>query len=210
MALTTRQPATPDGTTTDYNALFPTTPTTHFDKVDEGIHPTPPPPDDGTATTGTWVGSTGNNTVNDFWNMEDMPGDFGDAVDFKITQRTEISGVVDDTVSFLANIFNAAESAAIGTGFSSSFGNHAWSTSTHSAVANTDSATLWDGYKFRSQLNRSNSGMPDELTTRITAMEVDINYDVSTGGDGTDMPWQEGNQPQPVSIGVVPSGPGAL
>ena len=37
-----------------------------------------------------------------------------------------------------------------------------------------------------------------------------INYDVATGGDGTDMPWPAASQPQPISVGVVPSGPGAL
>ncbi len=186
-----------DGTTLELT-VQPSTPTTHFDKVDEGISGA----DDGTTT----LLTTNNNTSDDFLQIEDMPTDFGDAIDFIITARTQITGVVDDVISALSQVFESTETANVGNN-SGLAGNHTWTDTSASNSINTENKATWNTHKIRLRASRSNTGMPDDVTIEFTAVEVVINYDVATGGDGTDIPYLEVEQPRKIVIKVVASGP---
>ncbi len=197
MALTTPVP-TSDGTTTNFGTLFPTTPTTHFDKVDEGV-----PGNDATD----YIESTANSSVSDFFEMSDMPGDFGDAIDFAPSMRSEISGSVDDSIFTRVGVYESNETTLVGV-FVFLGNDHSWTTTAGGTQSDTSNKATWDGRKLYAEAFRNNTGMPDAVTIRITAIDVDINYDVAAGGDGTDIPWPEGLQPRQRSVKVVASGPG--
>ncbi len=173
----------------------------HWDKVDEGISGA----DDGSTT----LVSTGNNTLVDFVQITDMPGDFDVAVDVTLEMRTQITGVVDDTASCEAKIYETNEVTVIpAASTATKVGDHTWESNSGSTDADTENAATWDTRKVRLAAIRSNSGMPDDITLEFTAVEVVINYDVTAGGgDGTDMPWPEISQRHPISVGVVASGP---
>ncbi len=159
-----------DGTTIQFT---PTAGPNNFDEVNTGIGA----PDDATLVT-----TTNNSARDDFYDFDNMPGDFDTANDITGTMRTRIAGIVDDTISVVFDIFNSAESSLI-EALASLGGNHGFTNTTGSAQANTDNAAAWDGYKMRVRMNRSNSGMPDAVTVDFSVVEATIDYDVITGPD---------------------------
>ena len=171
MPETTRVPDG-DGTTLQLTALGGGS---HFEEVNEGIGAT----DDASSKIDN---ASNNSTRSDFLDFEDMPGDFGVAVDVAVNMRSQIAGVVDDTVDCRVDIFSADESTLIETCVTLA-GDHSWATTNGSAQANTDSLALWNGYKVRCQMFRSNSGMPDSILMEISTVDIVINYDVAGAVD---------------------------
>lgn len=161
-----------DGTTLQ---LTPTTESDHFDEVDEGISGA----DDGDTTLETTAGDI----EEDFLTLEAMPGDFDTAIDFQITVRTQVAGVVDDTVQQRVELFESDETTNLG-GIAGIFNNHSWTNSSGSVTADSASKAAWDTRKIRLRAHKSSSGMPDATTREFTAVEVVINYD-TTGPPAT-------------------------
>ncbi len=157
-----------DGTTIQFT---PTAGPNNFDEVNTGISA----PDDATL-----VSTTNNSARNDFYDFDDMPGDFDTANDITGTMRTRIAGIVDDTVGVIFDIFNSAETSLV-EALASLSGNHGFTNTTGSAQANTDGAAAWDGYKMRVGMTRTNSGMPDAVTVDFSVVEATIDYDVTAG-----------------------------
>ena len=158
--------------------LTPVTASIHFDEVDNTI---------ALADDTDLLSGTGNTTSTDFLDFLDMPGDFDVAVDVTGAMRTEISGIVDDTVTMLFDIFNSAEDTLI-EALASLAGNHSLTNTTGSAQANTDNAAAWNGYKMRLQVLRSNSGMPDAIQADFSEVEVVLNYDALAGAPDIPLP----------------------
>ena len=197
MPATTRQP-NGDGTIIEWSPDVGA----NFEEVNEGVST----PDDATSEV---TSDGGNNTKDDFYEIQNMPGDFGDAVDFKVRVRGFQTGRVDDTPAIDTRIFESDESTAIGTLNSHDVTSVTSFQTFEGAVdANTDDAATWNARKIHLEAQNSASGMADEITWTVTAIEVLLNYDVATGvaQDFEQLP----NQPQRVSVGVVPSGPGPL
>ncbi len=174
---------------------------THFDKVDEFITTT----DDGL----TEVGDNTNGTDADFYDLYVMPSDMGDAIDVDMFLRIKQSGRVDDTCTWQLSVYQSDETTLIAAGdvhnidsitSYTSFGNA-------SVVANTDTRATWETHRTRLQKVKTASGMPDSILFNCTNVEIELNYNVATGGDGTDIPWPEVEQPRKIVIKVVASGP---
>ncbi len=161
-------PETPDGTLLE---LTPVTASIHWDEVNNTI---------ALADDADLLSGTGNTTSTDMLNFQNMPGDFDVAVDVTGAMRTEISGIVDDTVTMLFDIYNSAETTLI-EALASLAGNHSITNTTGSAQTNTDNAAAWNGYKMRLQVLRSNSGMPDSVSADFSEVEVVLNYDAVSG-----------------------------
>jgi hypothetical protein len=195
MAIITLQPAT------DFSAAWvPKGGGTNAAEVQEGVSA-----HDDTATENT---AARNDT--DQLELDDTPGDFGDAIDYQISCVILQSGQVDDTVNVLTQI------TAVGSAVDAFQDTHDISATTsytefNGAVrTNTDAAAAWDGYEIEYDANLTTSGMPDEVTWAITAIEVVVNYDeAAAGGDGTDIPYPRAEEPLRFRVRVVPSGPGA-
>lgn len=188
-----------DGTTTDLTVLVGPG---NFDDVDEGIAGA----DDG----GTTVSTSGNSSLDDFYTMEDMPGDFDAAVEWDGVLRGQISGVVDDTISLSGAVFETNETTLVAEGALS--GNRTWETFTFvSGIASTSSASTWNSRKIRLRSDRSNSGMPDAVTVEFTAVEIVITYATAAAPDEE---WAGTQQPAPFPaaylrpVGVVSGSPG--
>ncbi len=161
---------TPDGTLIE---LTPANGGDHFVEVNNGVDT----PDDTDL-----LSSTANNTLVDFLNFQDVPGDFDVAIDVVGRMRTELSGVVDDTVSLTFSVYASNETTPL-EALTSLTGNHGLTDTTGSAQANTDDAAAWNSYKMQLQVLRSNSGMPDSIQADFSEVELDIQYDVASAAD---------------------------
>ncbi len=160
----------PDGDGVILN-LTPVTAPIHFDEVNNTI---------ALADDNDLLSYAGNSTAESMLAFQDMPGDFDVAVDVTGTMRTEISGVVDDTVTMIFDIMEVGETVLV-ENLASLAGNHSITNTTGSAQANTDNAAAWDGYKMRLQVSRNNSGMPDSIQADFSEVEIVLNYDAISG-----------------------------
>ena len=154
--------------------------------------------------------NTGSRNDIDILELDATPGDFDVAVDYQIRTFAKHEGFVDDTsVNLLTRVTDGGVDIDVNQDTLNITAADGVYTGFNGAVrTNTDTAAEWDVYEIEYQANLVSSGMPDEITWHLTAIEVIVNYDLApTGGDGTDMPWPGAAQPVQISIGVVPSGP---
>ena len=154
--------------------------------------------------------NTGARNDIDILELDATPGDFSVAVDYQIRTFAKHEGLVDDTsVNLLVRVTDAGVDIDANQDTLNITGAGGTYAGFNGAVrTNTDAQAAWDGYEIEYQANLVTSGMPDDVTWHLTAIEVIVNYDLATGvaQDFEQLP----NQPQRVSIGVVPSGPGPL
>ena len=159
-----------DGTTLQ---LIPTGGGSHWDQVEEGV-----PGDDGATT----LSTTNNSPRADFLTLGETPSDFDVAISVVARMRTQVAGIVDDNITMQCQV-SASDEIALQGNQAFLVGNHSWTTTASTSATNTDNKATWDTYKIRASVNRSNSGMPDSITSEFTAVEATVNYDVVAAVD---------------------------
>lgn len=128
----------------------------------------------------------------DFYELDDVPGDFSANESYLVRLIIKQSGRVDDDVTVVGIVSESDESTLLAAG---SAGVLLTSTtyvlleSDEGAVADTADDATWNSRKFRLLTSKAASGMADAVTVFCTAAEVFLTYTAS--GPATTQPiWR--------------------